>query len=265
MGLDIYLSYYKNYHQSKANEQKYEELSENVWKEVKEEEGEVLCEKTKTRVWDYLKKEAEKLGLGEYGEDVTYKERIEQDSKLYPEHYFKIGYFRSSYNGSGINNILRDLNIPDLYDIFEHDNDDYEFAPNWAEALNVVRDSIDMLKKDKGYRVETISANMFSPDDVAKSPVEAMENFQKQLHEKRGKEFNWYSNRDGHFYLGKKGLDVKALIPGKDYMGKPCTYAIFQNKDGNKYYLEALEIVKETIEFVLAQENPQAYYLSWSG
>lgn len=264
MGLDIYLSYYRDYNQSKANEKKYEELSENVWEEVKEQEGDELCDKTKNRVWDYLKKEAEKLGLGEWGEDITHRDKIELDSKLYPEHYFKIGYFRSSYNGGGINSVLRDLDIPDLYDIFCPD-DQYEFVPDWAYALGVVQESIELLKKDKGYRVETISANMFAPDDVAKNPAEAMELFKKQLNEKRSKDFNWYSNKDGHFYMDKKGLEVHGLIPGKDFMERPCTYVVYQLKDGNKYYLQALEIVKETIEFVLAQENPQAYYLRWSG
>jgi hypothetical protein len=264
MGLDIYLSYYRDYNQSKANEKKYEIISEDIWNEVKEQEGEDLCEKTKKRVCDYLNKEAEKLGLCEWGEDITHRDRIELDSKLYPEHGFKIGYFRSSYNGSGINNLLRDLGIPDLYDIFCHDDDEYEFVPDWANALNVVQEAIVQLKKDKGYRVETISANMFSPDDVAKNPLEAMELFKKQLNEKKSKDFNWYSNKDGHFYMDNKGLEVHGLIPGKDFIDRPCTYVVFKVKDGNKYYLQALEIVKETIEYVLAQENPQAYYLRWS-
>lgn len=264
MGLDIYLSYYKNYEQSKANEKAYEEISENLWDEVREQEGEELCEKTKKRVWAILEQEAEKLGLGKWGEDITHRDKIELDSKLYPDHYFKIGYFRSSYNGSGINSVLRDLDIPDLYDIFPHE-DEYEFSPDWKYALDVVQDSIKLLKKDKGYRVETISANMFAPDDVMQNPQEALKTFNKTLKEMDKKDFNSFSNRDGHFYLDKKGLQVHALLPGKDFMQRPCTFAIYKLQNGNKYYLQALEIVKETIEYVLTQENPQAYYLSWSG
>jgi hypothetical protein len=263
MGLDIYLSYYSDYKKSKKNEKIFEDLSENLWDEVKAQEGDELCEKTKNRVFEYLKKEAEKLGLDEYGCDITYETRIEKNSELYPKHNFKIGYFRSSYNGSGINGILKDLNIPDLYDIFEP-GDEYEFVPNWANALNVVQDSIQLLKKDEGYRVETISANMFAPDEVAKNPLAAMELFKKQLNQKHSKDFTAYSNRDGHFYMDKKGLKVHALMPGKDHFDRPCTYVVYQPKDGNKYYLQALEIVKETIEYVIAQENPQAYYLRWS-
>ena len=264
MGLDIYLSYYRNYEQSKANEKAYEEISENLWDEVREHEGEEVCEKTKKRIWAVLKQEAKKLGLGEWGEDITHRDKIELDSKLYPEHYFKIGYFRSSYNGSGINSILRDLDIPDLCDIFQF-NDEYEFSPDWNYALNVVQESIKLLKKDKGYRVETISANMFAPDNVMQNPQEALKVFNNTLKDMGKRDFNSFSNKDGHFYLDKKGLQVHALLPGKDFMQRPCTFAIYKLQDGNKYYLQALEIVKETIEYVLAQENPQAYYLRWSG
>lgn len=266
MGLDIYLSYYKNYAKSKENESAYESFSDNLWEAVKEEEGEELCDKTKTRIKAILDKKAEELGLDEYGCDITYETRIEKNSEQYPEHNFKIGYFRSSYNSSGINGVLRDLNIPDLYDIFEP-GDEYEFSPNWNYALSVVQESIQLLKKDKGYRVETISANMFAPDDVAESPRQVLEIFNGESKSlSKGKSgFKNFTNKAGHFYLDSKGLQVHALIPGKDFMNRPCTYAVFKLKDGNKYYLQALEIVKETIEYVLAQENPQAYYLRWSG
>jgi hypothetical protein len=264
MGLDIYLSYYKNYHQSKANERAYEKISDELWDQVKEQEGDELSQKTKDRVWKILEKEADKLGLDKYGSDSTYCDSIQLDSKKYPEHYYKIGYFRSSYNDAGINSILRNLGIPDLYDIFEHDDDRGEFLPNWSQSLIVVQDAIKMLKKDKGYRVETVSANVFAPDDVASNPARALELFNDKLKEKRPGGFNSFTCKDGGFYLDGKGLQVHALIPGKSPLGAPCTFAVYKLKDGNKYYLQALEIVQETIEYVLSQKDPQAYYLSWS-
>jgi hypothetical protein len=263
MGLDIYLSHYKNYHQSKANEEAYDKISEKLWNDVRKEEGEELSKKTRDRVWAVLKKEAEKLGLDEYGGDITHRTRIEEDSKIHPEHYFKIGYFRSSYNDGGIENILRALSIPTLHDIFCA-GEEYEFCPDWNYALETVQESIELLKKDKGYRVETVSRNMFAPDDVIKNPAHALEVFNTKLKEKHGS-FTWFSNKDGHFYLDKKGLTVHALLPGKDIFNNPCTFAIYKLKDGNKHYIQALEIVKETILYVLTQEDPQAYYLRWSG
>ena len=263
MGLDVYLSYYKNYHQSKANEEAYNNISEDIWEQVKEQEGDELSQKTKDRVWKILEKKGDELGLDKYGCDITFKERVEVDSLKHPEHYFKIGYFRSSYNDAGINSILKSLNIPDLYDIFPH-GDDYEFSPDWNHALEVVQESIARLKKDKGYRVEKVSSNIFSPDQVMKTPQQALEVFNGMLKEKRNKAFNWFNNVNGHFYLDNKGLQVHALMPGMDMFDRPCTFAIYKLKDGNKYYLQALEIVQETIEYVLSQKDPQAYYLSWS-
>lgn len=264
MGLDVYLSHYSNYHQSKANEEAYEKISVKLWNEVREQEGDELSQKTKERIWKILEAEATKLGLDKYGSDVTYHTRIEEDSKLYPEHNFKIGYFRSSYNDSGIERILGNLGIPGLHEMFCPE-DAYEFQPDWSYALEMVQDSIELFKKDKGYRVECISANMFAPDQVVKSPAEALELFNGKLKEKRSKDFSWFTNRDGHFYLDNKGLQVHALLPGKDMFQNPCTFAIYKLKDGNKYYIQALEIVKETILYVLNQKDPQTYYLRWSG
>ncbi len=265
MGLDVYLSYYKDFKQSKENEEVFEKFSNNMWESVKEVEGVVLSEKTKTSVWEVLKKEAAKYGLDDYGCDITYCERIELDSQLYPEHYFKIGYFRSSYNDSGINTILKDVGAPNLYDIFDHDDDEYEFSPDWNNSLYQVNEAIKIVKANKGYRVETISANMFSPDDVFTSSTSALAKFKKTLEDNKGaKKFTDFSNRDGNYYIGKKGLQVHALLPGKNIMGNPCTYAIYKAIDGDKYYLEALEIVKETIEYILKQDDPSKYYLRWS-
>jgi hypothetical protein len=97
-----------------------------------------------------------------------------------------------------------------------------------------------------------------------KNPAHALDVFNTKLKEKHGN-FTWFSNKDGHFYLDKKGLSVHALMPGIDMFQRPCTFAIYKLKDGNKYYVQGLEIVKETIEYVLAQKDPQSYYLRWSG
>lgn len=266
MGLDVYLSHYSDFKKSKANEKAYDDYSTRLYDTLDGIEDDELVRQAKEGIREKLEEKAKELGLGEWGEDITYRTRIEQDSVLHPDHMFKIGYFRSSYNSGGINSVLRDLGIPDLYDIFEHDSNDYEFSPDWKHALNVVEGSIRLLKKDKGYRVESVAANLFSPDDVPVTPAAALELFNKQLQEKsKNKEFLCYSNKDGEFYLDNAGLKVHGLIPGKDMFNRPCTFIIYKPKDANKYYLQSLEIVKETIEFVLAQKNPQEYYLSWSG
>jgi hypothetical protein len=46
---------------------------------------------------------------------ATYE--VEEPSAKYPEHYFKIGYFRSEYHENGINDVLDRLGLPNLIDV----------------------------------------------------------------------------------------------------------------------------------------------------
>jgi len=265
MGLDVYLSHYSDFKKSKQHEKEYNDYSNMLYDTLEGIEDENLIKKAKSGISKKLSKKAKDLGLDKWGEDITYSTDIQKNSVLHPGHIFKIGYFRSSYNNNGINSILRTLKIPDLYDIFESGDDEYEFCPDWNKSLEVVQESIRLLKKDKGYSVETISANMFSPDDVPLTPTAALEIFNNELKEKhKNKQILSYSNRDGEFYLHNGGLRVYGMIPGKDQLERPCTFIIYKMKNGNKFYLQALEIVKETIEYVLAKSNPQEYYLNWS-
>lgn len=263
MGLDVYLYKYSDYQKSQENEKAYDKYSEMLYSSIEGIEDFELVKEAKEGIKKKLEDKATELGLGEWGEDVTHKKRIELDSVLHPDHYFKIGYFRSSYNGSGINCILRDLSIPDLYDIFKP-NEEYSFSPDWNHALTVVEKSIKMYKKDKGFRVVPISGNIFSPDDVPVTGAAAMKIFNQNLKRNGKSEHTAYSNRDGEFYLDTCGLQVHGLIPGKGFMDKPCTYVVYKDMDGHKFILNALEVVKETIEYVLASGESHKFYLSWS-
>lgn len=264
MGLDVYLYKYSDFKKSKEVEKEYEKYSEMLYDTIDGIDDEDVVRQAREDIRKKLNEKAKELGLGSYGQDETYKTCIELDSVLHPEHIFKIGYFRSSYNSGGINIVLQDLNIPTLYDIFEHESDEYEFQPNWKEALKVVRKAISLLKEDKGYRVETVSANMFRTDEIVKTAAEALDIFKTELDGEINKPFNSYSNINGQFYLDNSGLKVHALIPGKNIFNTPCTYVIYKTEEQDNFYLEALEIVQETIEYVLDQDNPQDYYLSWS-
>lgn len=263
MGLDIYLYRYEDFNDTQKRETEYSEKTEGLWTKKYEE----TPEEEKVQIRKQEKEIAQSLALDEYGSDTVKKECIEIPSLKYPEHYFKIGYFRSSYNAGGIQRILRNLGIKDLNYIFSYE-DEYEFQPNWDKALNRVSVVIEKLKQIGGYRAEKFGYNEFNgfpSTHPIKSEEDAMIAFLNEI--KRDTNSEAYSNKSGTFYR-KEPLKVLAIIEGVDkrffaeeYL--PCVYVITEND--NEWYVQALEIVKETIEYVLSKEDKEKYYLHWSG
>lgn len=261
MGLDIYLYRYENQEETESLEKQYSDWSESNWNKVGEYS--TLTENQK----DQLRKDDEdyaiSLGLEKGGEDPR-KEGIEMPSTKYPDHYFKVGYFRSSYNGGGINNILKNLGLPTLYEIFPHE-DEYVFRPDWAVSLALVRDLIAQLKAKPNLRCFDISWNDFrNPNECEiRDEKKAMEVF---LNEKERNAGSSYSNIKGHFYH-EEPLKVLGLVQGVNKMlfnevVLPSVYVICEGE--NEWYINALEIVQETIEFVLSKPDSDKYFLHWS-
>lgn len=210
------------------------------------------------------------FGLNVYGES-TASEQITLPSTLYPEHYFKIGYFRSSYNDSGMDHIMHDLGLPTLSELFDT-NGRYEFTPDWSVSLERVNKAINdysnVLASPTGnLRIMTVQQNVFGPTGYEpKSAAAALEIMRQEYAESKGKEWgDGYSNNKGTFLL-KDGIQVVGLMPGTDktFRGKtPCTYVAYKASD-SRWYLEALEIVRETIEYVLKSNDPSKFYFHWS-
>lgn len=212
---------------------------------------------------------------------------VEHDSSKYPDHYFKVGYFRSSYNNAGINSVARKLGLPSLYDLFDESGDDYHIKVNWVNSLAKVQAAIEEWRKKAqkvgNYKVIAVDPSMIKMaeeyDKTFKVPTnegQALELFLDHL-EKRGSNdsFNSYSSREGHFFLNSSvKLRLKALINGYQESWKgsiPGIYAICEVEDENgekedqlDWYIQALEIVQETIAYVLAQPDPDKYILAWS-
>lgn len=209
------------------------------------------------------------LGLNEWGCHKDGVESIEMNSTKYSDHYFKIGYFRSSYNSGGIERILRNMGLPTMKDIFEYDGE-YCFQPDWVQALINVKILINDFKEKGAYRVRSVQANIFGGTNIG-SEKEALDAFLVEL--KREEEYNQknpnrekfkYSNSTGEFSINEP-LKVLALIPGTyNIIGeRECVYVVTESD--NTWYIQALEIIQETIEWVLSKENKEQYYLHWSG
>jgi len=263
MGLDVYLGKCPDLKEALRIEELYEKQSEANWhfggrryKDLTEEEKEQAREKDE--------KSRAELGLVKYGQHPS-REKIELDSQIHPEHMFKIGYFRSSYNSGGINSALQRWGIPTLYDIFTP-NDEYRFAPSWTDCLQRTNNAIVSLTARQNteignYDVIAVKHVDYTHISKPKNEKEALETFERES--QRGCSFTSYSNAMGHFYL--EGIEIVAALPGKDkYTPEGCTYIICKVSTEDNWYLQALEVVRETIEYVLAQPDKETYYLEWS-
>lgn len=260
MGLDIYLYKYENFEETTRKERLHEDFSNKLWEgleysELSEEQKEELREKNKAH--------AKSLGLDEWGSDETGKEKVERKHEKYPDHYFSLGYFRSSYNDSGIERILRNMGLPTLSDVFQHEDEQYHFKPNWEESLKRINSLIEDFSKKGAYRVHSVSENMFRESTVG-SAKDALSVFLEEVEKSKEGGPESYSNSNGEFYLDEP-LKVIGMIPGfQNIIGtRKCVYVITESD--NIWYIQALEIVRDTIQFVLDQEEKEKYYLHWSG
>jgi len=262
MGLDIYLYRYDNFEKTRELEKKQSEFDDRTWAEAGEYDS--LTDEQKDEVRSKIKEHAKTLGLDEWGSDETTCEQIEEPHPSYPDHYFKIGYFRSSYNNGGIERILRNLGLPTMSDIFNHGDEDYYFQPNWEESLVRCEDAIQQFTQKGAYRVHHVSNNMFSEPKIH-SEKEALDVFLEELgkYKPNGEGYN-YSNINGEFSFHEP-QKVLAMIPGtyKIFNEQPCVYVVTESD--NTWYINALEIVRDTIKYVLSKENKEQYYLHWSG
>lgn len=263
MGLDVYLKRCDDLAGAKAREAEASAFEDNLWEEVGGYEKASEAQKNKIR--KTMKAKQEELNLGEWGE-ANEIEGIELDSKIHPTHMFKIGYLRSSYNSGGINSVLERHGCPSLYDIFDP-TDEYNFTPDWVQAQARAQVAIDMLTQHMGSPMSKFDAMRVSDFGVGggvQTAEEALAVFKEQFEKKKDGGFTSYSCREGEFFLD--GITVVGIIQNRGFGGG--SFVITKNdkeEDGLQYYKDALEVTKEMIDFVLAQPNPNTYYLAWSG
>jgi hypothetical protein len=268
MGLDVYLRRFEDFADTRRRESEYEAETNPPYEDSKYGQ---MSAAEKDELRGRCKAIAARLGLGEWGSDELRVQKIELPSACYPDHYFKIGYFRSSYNDGGINHIVENLTgKPGLYYVFDRKPDDeYHFRPDWAaakaRALALVDEIQVRIKVDGGeYRVMFKASNIFEqPGEMRKrcsSSEDAMNLFREQL---RGDHKSAYYNKAG-FFSFKEPLKVSALISEIGPLDQAGTYVVYDATDNTKWYLDALEIVAETCDWVLARPDVDKFYLSWS-
>lgn len=272
MGLDIYLYRYDISQELAAEQDKaWEKISSELFDRhyaYAKREGRECLNDAERKTWMAEEKEtALRSGRLESGDNPAVV-RIKQDSAEYPKHLFKLGYFRSSYNSGGINSILDNRIGEDLYSILGLDQDEYVQQPDWSSALARVNEAIVHFKA-------FVAKNPYSLIDVGPNPFDTefpkderaiLALVEKEFSKEDTLDFKEYSNRHG--YWCKTGITVVGAVNGLGSFNKPTTYLVVKREgaeDGFEWYIEALSVVRETLEWVLKQENPEKYFLHVSG
>ena len=281
MGLDVYLYKCPDIKYAAAMEEAYEaELSKiyDEWGKI-DDKG----TPTKEQEEEFNNKRAaarEKYGIDGY----SHKSRIQihLDSKTEPEHLFKIGYMRSSYNSNGINRIADVFDLPDLYSIFEVDNDEYYQEHDWDTIYVNIKQAIEKWQAHVDGPWGKYGVHQFRPswrpDDGVGSEHEALERFnieylskKEEIDKDDWKKSGWCSSH-GEFY--PQPLKVVAMISRvwdstkpSNYHNWPNTFVVYERDDTSvmDWYVTALKIVQEMIEWILEQEDKDQYIMGWSG
>lgn len=266
MGLDIYLKKCSDLPRAIADSEEAERQVDAEWEKLGIEYNQ-LTDDQKEETRDAARAACAALNCNEYGISNLIIDCPEIDSAVYPEHLFKIGYWRSSYNSGGINSILTRRGVPNLYDIFNpwlNQGDDYYVRPDWNQALDATNDAIAKLVAFLNSPSGKYDAVECRGIERAADAADAMRLFTKELaNHESGNSRRWasYSNGIGYFWFDK--LNVVAQIQGP---GQTSFLIVEREKtEEPDWYLQALLIVRETIEYVLAQPDSEQYFLGWSG
>ena len=213
-------------------------------------------ESTGSRSWDYVR----------VGEEV-----VDLPSTLYPDALFRIGYFRSSYNGAGFNSVMRQYELPDLWDLIFGEEEDgadvYKYTPDWRAMHQRAVEALEQLTTtNTEFTVVPVRAHMLPQPNLPHS--EALKIFMREkerFDQNPGPLGGSYSNAFGDFWLDKP-LVVRGAAQSKSLFGGTDVLLIVDNPNGlHPSYREDLHIVVETCEYVIGQPDPENYYLVISG
>jgi len=188
MGLDVYLKWYDDYDAVQAKESAASKKSEEIWAEYPKYDE--CTEEQKNEARDRIHEWNRDHGVDEWGsvDDEGQAKRIEEPSTIDPDHMFKIGYFRSSYNDGGLNSIMQEqLGGRDLYWVFQPPEDrEYCFCPDWAIARGRINQLVSEWKEkleDGCFSVLESRYNEFSgplPESPIKTEEAALAAFEEE-------------------------------------------------------------------------------------
>jgi hypothetical protein len=279
MGLDVYLYKCANIAHAIRMEERYSREEDKIYDERKRLED--LGQLTEEADAALLKRRLDaqkKYGMRDYRHESI--ERIHRDSKTQPDHLFKIGYLRSSYNSTGINRLANHFDLPSLYDIFDIHTEEYEQQIDWDAIYPSVKDAVEKWQafadSPRG-KYDVFEFHGFMEHGV-KDEREAFERFNQEYLVKKEEIDKDEFRRDG--WRGREGdiwptgLKVVMMVAAKwnplkpiQYGNWPSTYVVYEREDNSimQWYVTALQIAQEMVEWILEQPDKDQYFMGWSG
>ena len=274
MGLDVTLyKFNKPVQEVLGKVETYNKETNKLWELAGNYDS--IPEETKASIRKESISIAEKLDLDpEYGEPKNEdRETINLKSSKYPEHLCKVGYLRSSYNSAGFNQVMGKMGLPDLYYIFDvEDNHEYYVNVNWEEslarAIALLVDYDNALVDDDGYTYDVIKVRntpLRNEKPLPKSDEEAIKFYKETMkgHTRQGSFENAYG-----FFSNTDDWQLVGAFPGLGVFGDndKVTYLITRSKQDAKddWYRQMIEIVIENCEYVLTQPDSEKFMLGWS-
>lgn len=266
MGLDVYLYRCRNWDANERINRETRGLDEREYAALKERFPEDFSNQSQ-EVRDIFSKQwrdQEERRSEALGKENALATGVDKPSELYPDEHFRIGYFRSSYNDSGINSVANSLGLPGLYDIFEGDYDGGEYmAVDWEVSRTVANDAVErwseFINSDRAKFavVECRDFGVNQDKPLPKGKKEVMDKFFEEKVANKGS----YSNYYGNFFLDSPAK-VVACIRGEPTFSfgeniRSHFLVVERDKGQYDYYMRSMEIVLETIENV-----PSACFLA---
>ena len=203
-------------------------------------------------------------------------ETVEHDSCLHPDHLFKVGYFRSSYNGGGFNTYVDQRTGRDLYWVMGGEGvNQSKVLPDWRamqQRAVQLRDELSQWLRVNGD-LGVLHVGFSKHADLPMDRQQALERYADNANRHQGMPGSDYSNALGYF---SQGLDVVGVLPGTSPtlhallgrshtdvpMVEPCVYVVFRYPAGQgaAWYMDALDVVEETCDYVLHRDKDERPY-----
>jgi hypothetical protein len=156
--------------------------------------------------------------------------------------------------------------LPTLYELFPEGGDGgYSYVVvDWMAALDRAVRALglaeDKFANEAIYDVKDVFAHDNFMREVTSTDA-ALKTFKDEM----SKDCAFGSWTSGNGLFSKKPIEVVGVIPGFSCGMRTVFVITTVDRDTLNWYANALKIVIETIEYVLAHDDPNDYVLAWSG